>query len=297
MKTILLTGATGFLGSHLLDALLKEHYTVIVLKRSTSDVWRIKHLLDQVKMYDVDVQDIELAFSEQKINIVIHTACSYGRNAETISGIVETNLMFGLKILDECLKYGVQSFINTDTFFNNGEQPQNHLRTYTLSKKQFVDWLYANFTDVQVINLKLQHVYGINDDVSKFLPWVISQLKKKVPEIKFTSGLQERDFIYIDDVVSAYLTILKNQSSLFCFNEYDVGTGNLISVKDFIEKIFNIYEEKFGSTTTRLKFGEIPLSMGEIMTVDVNNAALIELGWNPVFNEDKGVRQLFQNKS
>ena len=49
VKNILLTGATGFIGSHLLEKLLKESYNVIVLKRSFSDTWRIKHLLIKVK--------------------------------------------------------------------------------------------------------------------------------------------------------------------------------------------------------------------------------------------------------
>lgn len=57
LKTILLTGATGFLGSHLLEALLKQHYNVVILKRSTSNAWRIQHLLDQVISYDVDTRN------------------------------------------------------------------------------------------------------------------------------------------------------------------------------------------------------------------------------------------------
>ncbi|MFK5948574.1 MAG: GDP-mannose 4,6-dehydratase, partial [Methylococcales bacterium] len=68
MKNILLTGATGFLGSHLLEALLNESYQVVILKRSTSDTWRINHLLEQVKSYDVDIQNLDLAFSEQSIH-------------------------------------------------------------------------------------------------------------------------------------------------------------------------------------------------------------------------------------
>ena len=52
--TILLTGATGFLGSHLLEALLKQDYSVVVLKRSTSNLWRIEHLAGQYKSYNLD---------------------------------------------------------------------------------------------------------------------------------------------------------------------------------------------------------------------------------------------------
>jgi len=78
-KTILLTGPTGFLGSHLLQALLNEGYKVIILKRSFSDTWRINHLLDNLKSYDINKTPLEKPFEENKIDIIIHTATNYGR--------------------------------------------------------------------------------------------------------------------------------------------------------------------------------------------------------------------------
>ena len=224
-KTVLLTGATGFLGSYLLEALLTKGYKLVILKRATSKVWRIEHLMSQVISYDVDIQPLELAFTDQRIDYVMHTACHYGRNDNNISQTVETNLMFSLRILDACIKF------NTDTFFNTDTLLSKHLNTYSLSKKQFVEWLRQYSDKIQVVNLKLEHMYGPKDDVSKFVPWVISQLKKNVPEIKLTSGDQFRDFIFIDDVVSAYICTLENIESLGSFSQFDVGTGKLISVK------------------------------------------------------------------
>ena len=94
---ILLTGATGFLGSHLLEALIREGYKVVILKRSTSDVWRIAHLLDQITSLDVDKEPIETAFYRDRVDTVIHTACHYGRNSDSSCSVLDTNLMFGLK--------------------------------------------------------------------------------------------------------------------------------------------------------------------------------------------------------
>ena len=74
---ILLTGATGFLGSHLLEALLKEGHEVTILKRSTSDTWRIEHLLSQVTAFDVDVLPLQGVFEKNKIDCVVHLATSY----------------------------------------------------------------------------------------------------------------------------------------------------------------------------------------------------------------------------
>ena len=78
MKTILVTGATGFLGGHLLKYLVKRGYEVVVLKRSSSDISRIGKIIDHVTTYDVDKTPIELAFKSHRIDVVMHLATSYG---------------------------------------------------------------------------------------------------------------------------------------------------------------------------------------------------------------------------
>ena len=70
----MLTGGTGFLGSHLLKQLSDKDYNVIVLKRSYSDIWRIKEFIDQIKFYDIDKTAIEDIFKENKIDYVVHLA-------------------------------------------------------------------------------------------------------------------------------------------------------------------------------------------------------------------------------
>lgn len=284
-KTILLTGATGFLGSYLLESLLLKGYKVVILKRSHSNIWRIEHLMSKVNYYDVDVQPLELAFSEQQIDFVIHTACHYGRNGDSMFKTVETNLMFSLRILDACIKF------NTDTFFNTDTLLSKHLNVYSLSKKQFVEWLKQNSDQIQVVNFKLEHMYGPKDDVSKFVPWVLSQLKENTSDLKLTEGNQLRDFIYIDDVVSAYTTILEKVKSLDSFNEFDVGTGNLVSVKDFLKTIKQQYEKMFESKSINLVFGAIPYRSGELMTVEVNNKPLLDLGWQPKISIEDGIEK------
>jgi CDP-paratose synthetase len=290
MKTILLTGATGFLGSHLLEALLKEGYAVVILKRSTSNTWRIQHLLEQVKTYDVDFQPLEDAFKEQRINAVIHTACQYGRNGESIHQMVESNLMFGLKLLDAA------TFFNTGTFFNTDTLLQKHLNAYTLSKKQFVEWLRQQSEKIQVVNLRLEHMYGPKDDKTKFVPWVIDQLEQQVAEIKLTKGEQERDFVYIDDVVSAYLLTLEKSGQMERFTEFDVGTGRLTTVRNFVEALKSAYESKYGKSHTVLNFGALPYRVGEMMTITVDNTLLTDLGWAANISMPEGVAEIIRLK-
>ena len=80
---LLLTGATGFLGSNLIPAFLKAGHEVVILKRSFSDTWRIKDDLDKVRSYDIDLVPLERPFEEcGRFDCVVHTATNYGRQGE-----------------------------------------------------------------------------------------------------------------------------------------------------------------------------------------------------------------------
>lgn len=287
-KTIILTGANGFLGSYLLEALITNGYDLIVLKRSTSNLLRINHLNGLYKSYDIDIQSIDNAFENKQVDFVIHTACNYGRKGEPSNQIVYDNLLYGLRLLDASIKYKVNTFINTDTLL-----PKN-INDYALSKKQFVEWLKKGSEKLQVVNLRLEHMYGPKDDTNKFVPWIITQLYQNVDEIKLTNGEQLRDFIFIDDVISAYLTVLDNLMTLKKFNELDVGTGNLITVKYFLEQLKNVYENTFSETKTKFKFGALPYRLNEVMRFEINNLALKRMGWVPKTTLEEGLKLLFK---
>lgn len=288
MKHILLTGATGFLGSHLLEALLTQGNKVTILKRSTSDTWRICHLLEQVRVFDVDQVAIEEAFKAEKVDAVIHAACSYGRHGQPAHEVVETNLLFALKVLDAA------TFFNTNIFFNTDTLLPKYLNAYSLSKKHFAEWLKQRSETIKVVNLKLEHMYGPKDDQTKFVPWIIKQLEQGVSRIPLTEGVQKRDFIFIDDVVSAYLVALHKADQLTKYTELDVGTGELTSVRDFVSAIFKVYESLNPRTTTQLGFGDVPMRSGEMMEVEVDNSALKGLGWCVRTQKTDGLKKIFK---
>jgi len=83
-KTILITGATGFLGSHITWTLFNEGFNIIILKRSFSDIWRIREIIDKIRYYDIDKVELEIPFKENEIDCIIHTATNYGRKGEKI---------------------------------------------------------------------------------------------------------------------------------------------------------------------------------------------------------------------
>ena len=283
--TILLTGATGFLGSHLLKALINKGYEVVVLKRSTSNMWRLKGFENTFKNYDIDQVPLQKAFEEQYIDTIIHTACVYGRKGESIQQILETNLMFGIELL------------NTGTFFNTGTLLYKYLNYYALSKKQFEEWLQLASDKIQVVNLKLEHMFGEQDGNDKFTSWILNELQQEKNIIPLTAGTQKRDFIYIDDVVSAYLTCLEQAPQLKDFNDIEVGTGVLTPVKTFVILVKEVLEKLKGKPIkTQLNFGALPYREGEIMEPQVDNSRLCSLGWQPKRSLEENIEQFVKHE-
>jgi len=285
-ETILVTGATGFLGSHLVHALVSADYQVVALRRDSSDCWRISDVVDKIKFYYIN--EIERAFIEQHIDVVIHTACCYGRKNEGLEQVIQTNLVFGMKLLDCSKTSGV------DAFFNTGTCLPNSLNAYSLSKSQFLDWLKLYSNKFTCVNLKPEHMYGKKDDVSKFVPWFIEQLKNNAPEIRLTKGVQMRDFIYVSDVVAAFILLLKKRKALASFSEFYIGTGDLISVYDFVNKLHKQYVLKNPANKSVLNFGAVPLRDGELMTVNEDVSLLKSFGWEPLVSLEEGIQLVLE---
>ena len=294
-KNILLTGATGFLGSHLLEALLQRKYQVTILKRSSSDTWRINHMLAFVSSYDIDKQPMEIAFQNTQIDAVIHTATEYGRNKKYPSPVIAANVLFPVKLIETAIRFKVPAFYNADSFFNNRTLDYKYLNHYSLSKRQFVEWLkgFAEANQIQVINLKIQHMYGSRDNHEKFANWLLHEMLKGSRKIPLTKGEQKRDFIHVSDVARAFLFLLKQRQNLGSFNEYYVGSGKVISVRDFIvlmKQAVDILRKE--DVHIHLDFGALPYREGEFMEHVSGVSGLLELGWQPVIELKNGLKEM-----
>jgi nucleoside-diphosphate-sugar epimerase len=292
---ILLTGATGFLGAHLLSELVQERYSITILKRSTSNTWRIKRFLSNCDVFDIDKISLDEVFSRKSLDVVIHTACCYGKNNETLGEIVETNVLFPLKLLELAINREVPLFINTDTFSNVPDILPAYLRSYNLSKRQFSEWLKFQPESIKIVNLKMQHIYGPNDSNTKFIYWLVQQYKIKASKVFLTEGIQKRDFVYIDDVVSAYIQIIRGYSNFEKYSEFNVGSGIKISLRHFIEVFNDIFRSINPECTTIPVFGAIPYKEGELMDVENDITALKNCGWSPETSLEEGLRKLINS--
>jgi len=287
--TVLLSGSTGFLGSYLLKRLISEGFEVIALKRTTSDLYRIKQYMKKAIFYDVDTKSIEEIFQSHTIDIVLNTATDYGRTNKKISEILETNVMFSIRLLENAVKYKARTFVNTDTLL------EKNINAYALSKNQLVQWMKFLSKEINIVNIKIEHMYGPLDDENKFIYWVIKQLENNVNKIDLTSGVQKRDFIYIDDIVEAYMHIIKYYKELSVFEEFELGTGKGIEVRSFLDLIYTAIRKK-QVLTTQLNFGAMEYRANENMCMQADISKLRNLGWMPKIKLEDGIDNILNGE-
>jgi nucleoside-diphosphate-sugar epimerase len=244
----------------------------------------LDNLNKNIHFYTIEDNNIDDIFKKHEFDIVIHTATSYGRKNENLNSIVKANLSFPLEILNAAIKNNVKYFINTDTSL-----PKN-LNLYTHSKKQFLEWLEIFSNEICVLNLQLEYFYGPNDDESKFITYVLNELRANKEYINFTSGKSFRDFIYIDDVITAFLLLLNNIEKVNGILSIPIGTGKAEMLKHIVEDIQKIAN----FPNVKLKFGALPDRENEIKHSSADISYLTSIGWRPKFNFKEGIEEILK---
>ncbi len=282
-ETLLFTGGTGFLGSNILRRIIDLDYSLIILKRSSSNINRIKDLAGRLEFYDLDRVDLEKVIKEHEIHKIIHCATNYGRAESNPLEIMEANLLLPLRLLELGKKYKINCFINTDTILDKG------INYYTLSKSQFRQWLEVYAAYSVCINIELEHFYGPHDDDSKFVTNIVHKLVNKVDRIDLTEGKQKRSFIYIDDAVEAFIKIIGYSNSLTKgFYNYQVGSGEKVTIREFVE----MAKKLTNNSQTRLNFGAIPYRENEVMDPRLDLSELAALGWRQEIPLSEGLARM-----
>lgn len=286
---ILLTGASGFLGSSLARHWLDTGHQVALLLRPTSQINRLRGL-DGAFEIGRCATDIEVDAFVCRIQpeVVIHTACAYGRLGETILQLADANMRLGLLIM-QALQHTEQPV----SFINTGSVLEPEVSPYALSKHQFAQWgrmLAAQSAGkLRFVNVLLQHMYGPGDDPSKFTTYVLHACLRNEPTLKLTPGEQTRDFIYIDDVVSAYSTLLDQCLQLESVFDVEVGSGEAPTIREFVETV-----HRLTASHTELLFGALPYRVNEAMHCQANIAPMNLLGWQPVFDLEAGLKKTIE---
>lgn len=288
---IVLTGATGFLGSNLLGKLLADGYEVAAIVRTNSSLARIERWMSHqnLKVYNIEKINPRVIFEENKVDVIVHTATEYGRGDGAISKILEPNLILPIRLIELGIEHHTKCFINTDSYFNKGGSTYSNLLNYSLSKKSLLVWLQHLSNQIRVVNVTLEHMYGPGDSRSKFVENLIQEIAvERLPRVRLTHGHQKRDFVYVDDVAEAFMKLIEyGRNHEFTFKNFEVGTGESVQVRDFAQTIKDL-----SHSTSILGFGDIQYRSDEIMDSKAGISALAELGWVPSIGIREGLLRI-----
>lgn len=286
MDTILITGADGFLGSRLCEMFCRS-YHVIALVRNPGTLIR----LDASEFEVINENHPSLETICREAIFIIHTATVYGRAEVSVTSLLATNLLLPLKLLQYAGEK-LQAFINTDSFFTKSSTSglYGHLRHYTLSKLQLNEWL-MQWPGVKILNMRLEHMYGVGDNADKFVPSLIARIYSNEKQIDLTDGLQQRDFVYIDDVRTAFATVVKNAGAFpVGYSLVEVGSGTATSIRDFA-----ITVKTLCGSSSILNFGTIPRQRNEFEVSRADLSCLSALGYSPAYTLTQGIQQIINS--
>ena len=286
---IVLTGASGFLGSALALHLLDAGHRVALLLRPTS---RLDRLRGQEAAFDIarcaSDDEVDALIRRVQPDVLIHTACAYGRQRESLLQLADANLRLGLVLLQ-----ALQDTGRPVTFINTGTVLAPEVSPYALTKHQFAQWgrfLAAQSAgQLRFVNVLLQHMYGPGDDPSKFTTHVLHACHRNEPTLKLTAGEQARDFIYIHDVVSAYATLVDRLDELEAVLDIEVGSGVAPTIREFVETV-----HRLTASRTELLFGALPYRANEAMHCQADISRMKALGWQPRFDLEAGLRRTLE---
>ena len=281
MSTILITGASGYLGSRVTKKLLEQGHHVIAVTVNEKDVPAPHKLLTICPLDKVTPAEI---FNTHKIDGIFHFATCYGRGGQNAAEVAQVNLIFPLTLLALGVQHGAKFFINTDTIL------QPNINPYALTKHQFSQWLGFYAGQIKAVNMRLDHFYGPHDHPVKFIAWLIKNFKENVDHIDLTEGAQTRDFIYIDDVVSAYLHVFNKleQLSTEKLNNFEVGSGVKTSIKTMVLQLQKLMHKE----NVKLNFGAVPYRKHEMLDYTVDISALRALGWKAQVMLPEGLQKI-----
>lgn len=293
LRNVLITGTTGFIGSHLVHKVFELGWTVSVLVRKSSDVRKLEPFQSRLSILNHDGSTEQLIdfMTEQKPEVVFHLASHVIGEHEPrdVESLIQSNVLFGTQVLEAMHVAKIENFVNTGTFWqyyrNDRYSPTN---LYAATKQAFADILrfYVEARSIRALTLVLFDVYGPSDTRLKLFP-MLESASKNGQLLSMTPGRQKVDLVYIDDVLRAYV----RAADLLCSSHikqtgqsYAVSSGKPMSLR----KAVMAYEQVTGRKL-RVQWGSVPYRARQVMRPWKGEPLP---GWQPRISLEEGIRLL-----
>jgi dTDP-glucose 4,6-dehydratase len=304
-KRVLVTGAGGFIGSHLVETLLELSAEVraFVHYNSRNDWGLIEELSPEIKknisIISADLRDYHaVEQATKRVDIIFHLGALIGIPYSIVfpNDVIETNVIGTLNILKASLKSNVPKIIHTSTSEVYGtaqytpideNHPLNPQSPYAASKIA-ADKLAESFHrsyDLPISILRPFNTFGPRQSLRAIIPTIIAQLLQN-KKVVVGNLKPSRDFTFVSDTVSGFI-MLANKTGVEG-NTFNLGTGKDITINDLILLISNLI-----GLIAEIEVDEQRLrgNQSEVMRlISDNSKASKILGWKPKFSLEDGLR-------
>ncbi len=305
-KTALVTGGAGFIGSHLVDRLISLGYRVAVVDDLSTG--RLRNLDPAAVLYMADITQpaIHGVFQQERPSLVFHLAAQISVSHSTRDPIrdAECNVLGALRVLEAARACGVGKIIYSSTggaLYGEPEvnpcaetHPVAPLSPYGASKYLFEQYLmlYRRLHGLNYTILRYGNVYGPRQDphgeAGVVAIFTQAMLEGKETRI-FGDGVQDRDFVYVGDVVEANIRAIDRGEG----NAFNIGTGKGTT----INRVFELLK---GLTAYPQSANYGPARPGDVYKISLEcSKARRELGWTPQTKLEEGLRhtvEYFRNR-
>ena len=268
-KRVVVTGATGFVGSHLVNALLEKGYEVFVISRLESDFSSLKKIDEtHIFRYSGDIMQMVSFFKKIQPIGVFHLASKFiaEHKTEEVDTLINSNILFSTQLLEAMKEANVKNLINTGTswqYYNNDDY--NPVCLYAATKQAFeaIIEYYIQAGDFKVITLVLFDTYGENDT----RPKLMNLLKKVATEgtaLDMSAGEQQLSLVHIADVCRAFILAFEmlETQQINKHKHYAIISDEIYSLKEIVQ-IF----ERQTNKNLNITFGKRPYRKREVMKV------------------------------
>jgi len=296
-KKILITGGTGFIGSAIVNKLTSYYDDINIISKPNDNFWRIENIR-KCSIYRVDLANFKaIEKCVKKINpeIVFHLAgyISFERNLEAFDKCFRINYQNTKNLLLSLNNVEYDLFINTGTAmeYGNNKPPfkesfrEDPISPYSASKVFATKYceLLANLYDKPIITVRPTITYGPRQIGRLLIPWLIFSGIEGEP-LDLTPCEQIRDFIYIEDVVDAYIQLSENYQKIKNERIFNISSGKGIKILTIIDIIRNVLKD------TNFKVGEKAYRSGEPMEIYASIDKIKNItGWYPKWTIKDGL--------
>jgi nucleoside-diphosphate-sugar epimerase len=303
VEPILVTGTRGFIGSHVVNgvALAFPERQVYALIRGKSAP---KFELPNISTLTCDLLESDLKKTlPSSIHTLLHFAAisntflanddvnrQFFNNLLMTSALVKFAKSTKVKIFGLASSVYIYSGLSSTPFKEDHiEIPGESLGASKIAAEAILK-MYAFQEEFRSIAYRIFTVYGPGSRATQFIPQAIKKLKSKEETVEFGSATIKRDFIYIDDVVNAVVTSLKNTEKFDLFEPLNVGTGVATPIGDVVKNL-----AKLLGTSKKIRFTQNSLGKSDLdHCADIEKMARLT-GWEPNIDLQTGLKKTLKS--